>query len=58
MINVNNQNKMQRHEQLIELSDHVKNKLKQHQHPSGSSPFIDSYDEFIEVDSTDDDNGK
>lgn len=58
MINVNNQNPMQRHEQIIQLSNHVKNKLKQHQHLSSSPSFIDSSDEFIEVASTIDDNGK
>ncbi|CAF1303701.1 unnamed protein product [Adineta ricciae] len=47
---------MQRHEQIIELSDHVKNKLKQHHSPAVSSPFITSCDEFVEVDSTDDGN--
>ncbi|UJR30178.1 hypothetical protein I4U23_017718 [Adineta vaga] len=42
---------MQRHEQIIELSNHVKNKLKQHQYLPTSSSFINSSDEFIEVDS-------
>ena len=58
MINVNNQNQMQRHEQIIQLSDHVKNKLKQHHHLPSSASLTDSYDEFIEVASTDDDYGK
>jgi len=58
MINVNNKNTMQRQEQVIQLSDHVKNKLKQHQNPPIISPFINSSDEFIEVNSTDDENGK
>jgi hypothetical protein len=49
---------MQRHEQVIQLSDHVKNKLKQHHYPSSPSPFINSSDEFIEVSSADDDMGK
>lgn len=49
---------MQRHEQIIQLSDHVKNKLKKHQHLPSSASLIDSSDEFIEIASTDDDNGK
>lgn len=58
MINVNNQNSMQRHEQIIQLSNHVKNKLKQHNQLPASSSFIESSDEFIEITSTDEDNGK
>ena len=58
MNNVNNQNPMQRHEQIIQLSNHVKNKLKQHHRLPGPSSFIESSDEFIEITSTDDDNGK
>jgi hypothetical protein len=49
---------MQRHEQIIQLADHVKNKLKQHQHPPALSSVISSPDEFIEINSTDDENGK
>jgi hypothetical protein len=53
---------MQRHEQIIQLSDHVKNKLKQYQYPPAASSFVNSSDEFIEVNSSidddDDDNGK
>jgi len=49
---------MQRHEQVIELSDHVKNKLKQHHQLPAASNFIDSSDEFIEINSNDDENGK
>jgi hypothetical protein len=49
---------MQRQEQVIQLSDHVKNKLKQHQYLPPPSPFINSSDEFIEINSTDDDHGK
>jgi hypothetical protein len=58
MINVSNKNTMQRQEQVIQLSNHVKNKLKQHQNLRTISPFINSSDEFIEVNSTDDENGK
>ncbi len=58
MINVNNQNRMQRHEQIIKLSDHVKNKLKQQKYSSMPSPSINSSDEFIEIDSSDEDNGR
>lgn len=58
MTNVNNKNQMQRHKQLIQLSDHVKNKLKQHQDLRTSSPLVNSSDEFIEIASTDDENGK
>ncbi|CAF0980826.1 unnamed protein product [Adineta steineri] len=46
---------MQRHEQIIQLSNHVKDKLKQHQYPSSPSPLINSSDEFIEVNTSDDD---
>jgi hypothetical protein len=49
---------MQRHESIIQLADHVKNKLKQHQQLPAASPFINSSDEFIEINSTDDENGK
>jgi len=49
---------MQRHEQIIQLSDHVKNKLKQYQYLTATSSFINSSDEFVEINSTDDDNGK
>ena len=49
---------MQRHKQIIQLSDHVKNKLKQHQQQPVQSSFINSSDESIEVNSTDDDDGK
>jgi hypothetical protein len=58
MINVNNQTKMQRHEQIIKLSDHVKNKLKQQKYSSIPSPSINLSDEFIEIDSSDEDNGR
>jgi hypothetical protein len=57
MTDVNNQNTMQRDEQIIELSNHIKNKLKQHQYPPASTSFINSSDEFIEVDSTDGEDG-
>lgn len=43
---------MHRHEPIIQLSDHVKNKLKQHKYPKKTSPFINSSDEFVEVNST------
>ena len=46
---------MQRHEQIIQLSDHVKNKLKQHKRSSIRPSFIDSSDEFIEINTIDDD---
>lgn len=48
---------MQRRDQIIQLSDHVKNKLKQHQYPTIQSSFINSSDEFIEVDSFDEEQG-
>ena len=43
---------------LFNLQIMLKNKLKQHQQLSAVSPFIDSSDEFIEINSTDDENGK
>ena len=58
MINTNNQSRMQRHQPIIQLSDHVKNKIKQHKYSRSASPFINSSDEFIEIESVDDDNGK
>ncbi len=53
MINVNNSNKMSHHEQVIQLSNHVKNKFKKHQYAPISSPLINSSDEYIEVNTTD-----
>lgn len=46
---------MQRHEPIIQLSDHVKNKLKQHRYETLQSPFNNSSDEFLEVNSIDED---
>lgn len=46
---------MQRHEPIIQLSDHVKNKLKQHRYQTLQSPFNNSSDEFLEVNSIDED---
>ncbi|CAF3445168.1 unnamed protein product [Rotaria sp. Silwood1] len=47
---------MQRHDQVIQLSDHVKNKLKQYQYPTESSSLINSSNEYKETNDTSNDN--
>lgn len=58
MINVSDNNTMHRHEPIIQLADHVKNKLKRHKHLTKTSSFINSSDESLEVNSDDDGDGK
>lgn len=49
---------MQRHEQVIQLSDHIKNKLKQSQYSPVPSPLNNSSDEFADYNgSNEDENG-
>ncbi|CAF1003601.1 unnamed protein product [Rotaria sordida] len=47
---------MQRHRQVIQLSDHVKNKLNQHHYPTESLSLINSSNEFPETNNTNDGN--